>query len=643
MSVKIDRYGDDKMIVYCDWQAGQYCKEVHGARWNPQHKGWTYPLDWQICLEIRELVVNPSGQVLILTEAMKEWALAEKARQGAIPDLNSVDWVDVPGVELRNQKLFAAISGRPFQARSIAFGAATRRQLIAHDPGLGKTLQAIGIMEEADVRGMVLVVAPNSAVNISWPAELKRWGGENDYFDILGATVPRGERDSMIEDYIAFCDENPKARVWVLMNPYWIRCKAKLDQYGKYIKDENGLKQVEAEVPAIFSTEWSAIIADESHQTLACSTGNAKKWSQQRLGMGALPLAQDGILLSISGTPMRGKPENLYGQLNWLRPDIYTSYWKWIDRHFETFTGGGGVWGAEQTKEVGSLKDANAFYKEASNVMYRVTKEQVAKDLPAKMYGGEPLYADDENSLVGVWLPMEAKQAKAYKGILSEIGAELEDGHRINPIGILAQMTRLKQFAGSYMRVHHVDTEGEPFYAAELPSNKLNWISEFLYERDLLGKGAKGKNKVIIASQFTKLINLFAKELETAGTPVYVLTGETPMKERVRIVEEFQSNPDSAKVFLLNTKAGGTALTLDAADDVIICDETWIPDDQLQVEDRAHRLSRTDHTVTIWYLRSLGSIEERIGATTTERERVCKEILDQSRGLDIAKRLLGRK
>jgi SNF2 family DNA or RNA helicase len=90
---------------------------------------------------------------------------------------------------------------------------------------------------------------------------------------------------------------------------------------------------------------------------------------------------------------------------------------------------------------------------------------------------------------------------------------------------------------------------------------------------------------------------------------------------------------------MLNTKAGGTSLTLDAADDVILIDSTFNQDDQEQVEDRAHRLSRM-HNVTIWNLASTNSIDESILRNTWRMDQSIKKILDGERGVDFAKMLL---
>lgn len=147
------------------------------------------------------------------------------------------------------------------------------------------------------------------------------------------------------------------------------------------------------------------------------------------------------------------------------------------------------------------------------------------------------------------------------------------------------------------------------------------------------------KNKVIVASQFSRLIDMIERELNKDGVATFKLTGATNAKQRAAMQTSFQSDPDSPKVFLLTTTAGGVSLTLDAADDVVILDETWIPDDQLQVEDRAHRLSRTDHSVTIWNVRSRNSIEEAIARVTSGREDELRSIMDESRGVILRRQI----
>src|SRR5699024_887569 len=147
--------------------------------------------------------------------------------------------------------------------------------------------------------------------------------------------------------------------------------------------------------------------------------------------------------------------------------------------------------------------------------------------------------------------------------------------------------------------------------------------------------------KVVIASQFTSIIDAFAAEMEkkVKGLNILKITGAVNMKDRQDAVDKFPHD-DNYPVLMLNTKSGGVALTLDRADAIVILDETFIPDDQTQVEDRIHRVSRM-HNVTVHYVRSIGTVEEKIAKKTIDRDNLQKQLLDGARGVSYARKLLG--
>jgi SNF2 family DNA or RNA helicase len=159
-------------------------------------------------------------------------------------------------------------------------------------------------------------------------------------------------------------------------------------------------------------------------------------------------------------------------------------------------------------------------------------------------------------------------------------------------------------------------------------------------ERGILN-GERG-SKVIVASQFTRLLNLFSAELHKRKVSHAAITGAVVGKARVAAKNSFQKDP-ACRVILLATKAGGVSLTLDQADDVIFLDETFDPDDQTQVEDRADRVSRSNHQVTIWYVRSLDTLEEAIAADNEDMNTMQHALLDGRRGVDRARKLMNYK
>jgi len=146
--------------------------------------------------------------------------------------------------------------------------------------------------------------------------------------------------------------------------------------------------------------------------------------------------------------------------------------------------------------------------------------------------------------------------------------------------------------------------------------------------------------KVVVSSQFSQLINAFAKGLGEKGIKAHVFTGDTSDKKREDIKSDWQENLTSdTRVLLLTTTAGGVSLTLDAADELVLLDETWNTSDQEQVEDRLHRLSRI-HQVVIWKVFSRGTIEEGIAKANLDKEVSIKSIIDGQRGVGFTKELL---
>lgn len=615
-------------------------------RWRKAEGRWEFPLHFDTCTGAR-LVADKFGADLKVSAALIDWATEEKVRVDAIPDVQSMGLVDLPQVRTQYPALWRAIESRPFQTVGARFAALNKSCLIADQPGLGKTLQSIAAIVESGTTGPILVVAPKAAAQLTWPQELARWVPGDDVV-VIGDNMKPSQRKGVLNLHMGNhwgANGHGAGRTWIITSPYYVRINVQTDEYNKYVyeKGKKVIKPVGSALLGLFDIEWSAIIVDESHQTLAGATGNKKKQSAQRLGLGALDIREDGLRIALSGTPFRGKESYLWGQLNWLRPDRYRSYRRWVEENFDTWFDGFG-W------QIGFVKDRAAMYAEASSVMIRRTKEEVAKDLPAKQYGGWPLDADkpvNSDNPVAVWLDMLPKQAVAYNSMLKSAEAEL-DGGLLQTNGMLAELTRLKQFAGSH-GILSVNEDGDGTLHPALPSNKFDWLVEYLDERELLVNTAKDAEndtpyrdtpKVVVVSQFSQLIDVFAEGLWMKGVKTHKFTGNTSAKHREEIKDDWQNNADSdVRVLLLTTTAGGVSLTLDAASEMVILDETWSTSDQEQVEDRIHRLSRM-HQVVIWKVFSRNTIEESIARANLGKEASIKGIIDGERGVEFVRELL---
>jgi SNF2 family DNA or RNA helicase len=206
---------------------------------------------------------------------------------------------------------------------------------------------------------------------------------------------------------------------------------------------------------------------------------------------------------------------------------------------------------------------------------------------------------------------MDKEQARAYASMESMAEAMLESG-KITATGTLAEITRLRQFATAT----HIHGEGRQHLIPKLPSNKIEWLIDFLQERESTGQ------KVVVASSFSSLVELAAETIrKECGMEVLTLTGETSDRDRVHLVTRFQDTNDSLQVVSLNRNAGGESITLDAADEMVVLDMPWISDRDEQLFSRIHRVSRV-HNVEIYRLVSTGTIDAMIAGLNEEQREV---------------------
>jgi SNF2 family DNA or RNA helicase len=594
---------------------------IPGAYYSSAREAWSVPLSMASCLAMREAF----GDGLEIGAGLWAWAKEEKARTAHFVGLRQQtgEHLLLPRCP---EAIRAATATRPYQRVGVHFLADSRAALLADQPGLGKTLQTIGAVIESGVPGPYLVVAPATAVTSVWPGEIDRWT-EGSHL----AVPVTGSRPARVKTLGWFADQAAAdGRHWLIANPemlrtkvWWIcpECSARFrasDRPKASVVDcGHDPKRVRIEVdhdwPELFTREWGAIVIDESHRVL-CRTSGTKTLARE--GATRLRLAPNGLRVALSGTPMRGKAHYLFGTLQWLAPEQYRGFTAWKERYFAVDNNGfGEVIGGPIPERVPELTASLA------GLMLRRTKAEAAPDLPPKSYGGSPLEGEGPT---GVWLPMEGKQLTAYRSMEKSARARIENGE-LDALGVLAELTRLKQFATAYGR--YAD-DGETFEPAA-PSNKLDWIMGALDERGMLDDPVAG-SKIVIASQFTSVLRWLRAEIYRASgrDPIY-LTGEVTGSWRKAAVEEFQYE-GGRRIMLINTTAGGVAITLDAADEMIVVDETWVPDDQEQLEDRIHRVSRP-RPVMYWYLRSLESVEVGIATGNLSADAIAKKVLDGER------------
>ncbi|MEM7515220.1 MAG: C-terminal helicase domain-containing protein, partial [Bacteroidota bacterium] len=137
--------------------------------------------------------------------------------------------------------------------------------------------------------------------------------------------------------------------------------------------------------------------------------------------------------------------------------------------------------------------------------------------------------------------------------------------------------------------------------------------------QEILGKDSK----VLIFSQFVKMLHILKKDLDNEGVKYAYLDGST--RDRKQQVEQFQSD-ESIRVFLISLKAGGVGLNLTAADYVFLLDPWWNPAVEKQAIDRSHRIGQKN---TVFYYKFItkDSIEEKILKLQQKKSRLSDDII----------------
>ncbi|MFQ5524649.1 MAG: SNF2-related protein [Thermoanaerobaculia bacterium] len=236
----------------------------------------------------------------------------------------------------------------------------------------------------------------------------------------------------------------------------------------------------------------------------------------------------------------------------------------------------------------------------------RRTKAQVLPDLPPKT----------EQTLLCTLHPEQRdlydKVRASYQiNLLEQVEAKGVAGSAIQ---VLAALLRLRQIA---CHPALVDPAWE-----EAGSAKLDALFEQVSE--VLDEG----HKVLVFSQFVKLLGLVKKRLDADGVTYAYLDGQT--RNRGEIVERFQTEPD-CNLFLVSLKAGGTGLNLTAAGYVFLLDPWWNPAVEAQAIDRTHRIGQSQ-PVFAYRMIAEDTVEEKILELQGSKRKLADAILEGGEG-----------
>jgi SNF2 family DNA or RNA helicase len=566
LSVIAELDADKKHILLTtDWRYKELCKSLPGASWSPKDQVWRAPLSWTTCLALRSTFRDG----LTVGPALTEWATNELNTRinpsNAFRELESADG---------DEDLF------PHQRAGVQFLKTARRALLADEPGLGKTAQAIRALKAIQDSGEevfpILIVCPNT-LKKNWAREFARWWPGVKTQVIKGTSTQRKKQfESGADIYI--------------INWESLRSHSRLSGYGSialvHCKACGGLNEAVTETRCevhpreLNNIDFKAVVADEIHRS------KDPKSKQSRALWSATGNAQ--IRFALTGTPIANNVVDLWSILHWLSPQDWPSKTKWIDRMIDIMLnafGGMMVIGVKPMMQ-------DEFYKSVNPVMRRMLKKVVLPHLP-------PIVNERRD------IEMSPKQKKAYEQMRDTMIAELESGDALTAPSILTQTTRLLQFASSYADMTVDETTGEIKTVLTEPSCKVDSLM------DDISNGDFGDDSVAVCAVSRQLIEILSAAMTKAKIPHGLITGAQTEDERQKAVDDFQEG--RIKWILFTAQAGGVGITLTTARRLVMLQRPWSLVDHKQALDRVHRIGSEIHdSILIMDYVTEGTIEERV-------------------------------
>ena len=338
----------------------------------------------------------------------------------------------------------------------------------------------------------------------------------------------------------------------------------KINDYNVIIESYDILKR-DIEIYKEKNYEFKYAIADEAQYIKNNNTQNFK----------AIKEINAETRFALTGTPIENSLSELWSIFDFVMPGYLFSYRKFKELYETPIV---------KNEDQSAMKKLKMLIEP---FILRRIKEDVLTELPDK-------------TITILNNEMEEEQQKIYMSYMAQVKQEIEteisvNGFEKSQIKILSLLMRLRQIC-CHPSLFIENYKGE--------SSKLKQCIQIV--KDAIESG----HKILLFSGYTTMFEIIEQELKKENITYYKLTGQTKVGDRIKLVDEFNENPD-IKVFLISLKAGGTGLNLIGADMVIHYDPWWNLSAENQATDRTYRIGQKKN-VQVYKLITKNSIEEKI-------------------------------
>ena len=504
--------------------------------------------------------------------------LIDIQRAGNIEDLSSDEAAALVADTVARLNLPEGESLYSFQEIGVAFAELTKGQVLLGDEmGLGKGVMTLAWLSLHPEYRPVIAFVPGK-LRSNWEKETNKW--------LPGETVQviRSGKDTV----------STEASIIILS--YELAAKHKLE---------------------LLDLKPSVVILDEVTKI------SNKKATRTRVTLAIARNAPHRIALS--GTPVRNRPAEFFNILNLLKPDTFPKFFSFALKYCAAREDEFG-WNFSGSSNEEELAEA------VRPIMIRRLKNNVLKDLPPKRR--LPIVVDLSPEIDRLYKDADAELKEALRAFRT-----YQRETKTRDLGLEYQ-----QYLSSF--VPESPGEEPSSYRtfawdvayAELGQDRMIAIAKLNLMRQIVGLGKaelvydiaedflNAGEKLVIYGHHRRVLDTIESSFAKAGVRTVRVDGTSKDSDVAEAVELFQNEPD-VTVFIGSTLAAGQGLTLTAASNVLIVERQWTPADEVQAEDRLHRIGQSE-SVTAWYLVVKDTVDDKMNLIVEGKRKKIGLLLD---------------
>ncbi|GAV66346.1 SNF2_N domain-containing protein/Helicase_C domain-containing protein [Cephalotus follicularis] len=476
--------------------------------------------------------------------------------------------------------------------------------ILADDMGLGKTLQSITLLYTLLHQGFdgkpivkkAIIVTPTSLVS-NWEAEIKKWVGER----VQLIALCESSREDVVSGINSFT--SPRSSLQVLIVSY-----------------------------ETFRMHSSKFSESESCELLICDEAHRLK-NDQTITNRALAALSCRRRILLSGTPMQNDLEEFFSMVNFTNPGILGDA-AHFRRYFETpIISGREPTATEEVKKLGAERSAELSAK-VNQFILRRTNALLSNHLPPKI-------------VEVVCCKLTPLQSELYNHFIHSKNVKRAITEEAKQSKILAYITALKKLCNHPKLIYDTIRSGSPgttgfedcirFFPPGMFSGRSGswtggdgaWVElsgkMHVLARLLAHLRQRTDDRIVLVSNYTQTLDLFAQLCRERRYPHLRLDGTTSISKRQKLVNQFNDPSKDEFAFLLSSKAGGCGLNLIGGSRLVLFDPDWNPANDKQAAARVWRDGQKKR-VYIYRFLSTGTIEEKVYQRQMSKEGLQKVI-----------------